>query len=250
MANDLFQAIISEQPVNINNLSQAEIRSFIVQNLQRQTLAKQHGSVGPNPPADLEKFYELLGQALVQQQQKDGETHPVPLVEEYPPVYGDQGIGGFKETISFALRRREPGTISQDQPFSGKKNYKPILRETFPDPDNPGYVIMVFGQVFDNLIELKCWATTNKQANYRANWLEDLMLKYAWFFRYYGLNQIFYGGREADGNLKSSDILLQFRTLLYYLRTEKLYTIREKTIDELIVDLQLATPDELATASY
>jgi|WetSurMetagenome_2_1015567.scaffolds.fasta_scaffold61167_2 hypothetical protein len=244
---DILTAFIRDIPPNIANMTAEQARMVVVRNLKENAIrSRQHGT-GPSMAADIDKFYQLLSYAIAEQQKKDGDPNPIPLVENFPATYSDKGRGGFKETLTFGLRRREPGTFSQDPPFSGKKNYKPILREAFPDPQNPGYEILVFGLWFDNLVELKCWCNTNKEANTRALWLESLMLKYAWYFRFNGIQQILYGGREHDENIQQENISIQVRTLLYYMRTEKLFNIREKSIDELILNVHLA--NELSSDS-
>lgn len=237
MTEELFRFHVQEPVPDVSRLTDEQVRQYILESLQSQAASAQQASVGPSPAADLPRFYELLNQALANQQAKEGAVKTVKLVEGYPPT-DFQG-----EVITFSLRRREPATFSQERPFSvGKRNYKPILREAFPDPREPGYLTLVFGLLFDNLVELTCWALTHKEANARALWLEELMLSYAWYFRQGGVNQLVYFGRDQDMVHTSEDNQrLLGRPLLYYLRTEKLYTVREKTIDELVVSLRAAT---------
>lgn len=236
MSDELFRLYIHQDFQDFTQLTVEQAREYILQSLQQQAASAQQASTGPKPAADLPKFYQLLSQAVVSQQAKDGDVRKLVLTEEYPPVSYQS------EVITLALRRREPATFSQEQPFSaGKRNYKPILRESFLDPKEPGYIVLVFGLLFDNLVELTCWALTNKEANARAMWLEEVMLSYTWFFRYNGVNQILYFGRDQDTYLEKENQQIFGRPLLYYLRTEKLYTVREKTIDDLIVSLRMAT---------
>lgn len=236
MSKELLQFRLQPAAPDFTRMEEAEVRDYILQSLQSQAVSCQQASVGPSPAADLPKFYEMLRQAVASQQAKEGDARKLTLTEEYPPISFEG------ETITIALRRREPATFSQDQPFSsGKRNYKPIFREAFPDPKEPGYLVLVFGVLFDNLVELTCWALNNKEANARAMWLEELMLSYTWFFRYGGINQLLYYGRDRDETIERENQQLYGRPLLYYLRTEKLYTVREKTIDDLLISLRMAT---------
>jgi hypothetical protein len=241
MTNEIWQTILQPAVPDIDKMTSEEVRQMIWQGIIQNTMSTQQAGVGPNPPADLPKFFEMLDYAVKEQQKKDGEPHPIDVVENYPPTYKQN------ETITFSVRRREPGTFSKDKPFDGKKNYKPILRESYPDPENPGYRIQVLGLWFDNLVEIMCWALTNKAANARATWLENLMLSYAWYFRYNGVQQILYAGRESDKRIDVENIVVFQRPLLYYLRTEKLFTVSEKTIEDLLVTVELATPEEMET---
>lgn len=234
--NEILNLDIKPPVPDLDKMSPEQIRAQIWEYLKRSSISKQSLAItGPTPPADIDKFYDMLVYATKTQQQKDGDPHPIAIVENYPPTYK------LTETLSFTLRRREPATFSQDQPFSGKKNYKPILRENYPDPDNEGYEIQVFGLLFDNLIEIMCWASTNKEANKRALWVEQMMLAYAWYFRYNGISQLLYMGREADKKLDVENTYLAQRPLLYYVRTEKLYTVKEKTIEDILFKVQLDT---------
>lgn len=234
-SEELLRIYIQSAVQNLQTFSSEEIRQFILDSLRQQSLSAQQAGTGPSPAADLQDFYQLLSKVMTQQQAMEGAAKTVKLVEEYSPTV----LQG--EIITFALRKREPATFSQDSPFGGVKNYKPILRETFPDPKTPGYLILVFGLLFDNLVELTCWALTNKAANLRALWLEDLILRHTWFFRQGGISQLLYFGREADGHLEVGGQRFHYRRLLYYVRTEKLYTITEKTIEDLLVVLKASS---------
>jgi len=144
------------------------------------------------------------------------------------------------EVISWGVTRRVPGAYSQGTMYEGKvKNIKPILREEVEDPDNPGYRIARMGYFYDNTVTFVCWAKTNKAANERAFWFEQLMLNYDWYFRYKGMNRVIFEGRGNDVELKlrNDNNVLYGRPLDYFIRDERIVELSEKTIERLIIEV-------------
>lgn len=150
------------------------------------------------------------------------------------------------EIISIKCIERNPGLFSQGSPYdAGKpaavKNMLPRLREEIPDPDYQGYKIAISGKWFDNIVRLTCWARTNKRANYRADWLETLLEEYVWWFKAQGINRFLFikrGEDIIDG--KSDDNRWYGRPLDYFVRTEKISMIRERQIEEIIINTTLS----------
>jgi hypothetical protein len=225
---DQFITTIQKYNPSLVGLRPEQIRQKILENVSNLSLRGQQYTVGPSAPVDVDAFGRLVAHAVRQQQIHDGVDNFIEVSEAFPSTDVD------KEVITYQLKKRQPGTYSQDPPFSGVKNYKPLFRESYQDPDNPGYVVMVLGLMFDNIMELRCWAKTNREADRLALWLEGVMLSNIWMFRSSGINQIVYWGRNEDIFYDVNNIRLMGRTLHYYLRTEKLFTISEKTIDEIL----------------
>ena len=110
------------------------------------------------------------------------------------------------ETISIRLVRREPGRFSEGRPYEGDvRNLRPILRQVYDDPENPGYKRAEMGYWYDNTVRFTCWARTNKEADARALWFEALMEDYKWFYRLRGVNRVLFHGR---GTFCGADPLL------------------------------------------
>ena len=224
---------INQQNPHLDQMDQNQIRQHILDSILLQADSRQKRGLGPHAPADIDAFGPLLKHVLGLQQSREGINNPIDVSEAYPPV------DTTKETITYSLQRRMPGTFSQDAPFTGVKNFKPLFRESYPDPANPGYITVVLGVLFDNLMNVTCWAKTNREADQRALWLESVLLANTWMFRYSGFNQVLYMGRGEDTHNDVNSIRLMGRSLQYYLRTEKLITVSEKTIDEILLAISL-----------
>jgi hypothetical protein len=142
------------------------------------------------------------------------------------------------ETISVLIDRVEPASFSKGAPFQGTvKNLVPMLREVTNDPDNPGYKLAILGYWHDNMIQLTCWSRTNKAANTRAIWLENLMNEYRWYFQYSGINQIFYQGRGTQLVKNVNNNKIYGRPIYYYVRTETLVRYSQKELEQIYVNL-------------
>lgn len=141
--------------------------------------------------------------------------------------------------VRYTIMRRGPGTWSAGVgPFEGTVQYKFRLLNVFEDLDAPGYNVLMFGQFLDNRILITPWAKTYTTANRAAHTLEDLLPEYAWFFAKKGLQQIRYEGRMADVFQGTENNSLFGCPLQFYIRTLKLKRVREKKLEEIIIQLQ------------
>jgi len=147
------------------------------------------------------------------------------------------------EALTIKLIRREPGMFGQGTAFENKtRQLRPLLREEISDPENPGYKRAVMGQFYDNLLRLTCWARTNKVANERSLWLENVMEEYAWFFTYSGVNRILYHGRGPEETITVDQSRVYGRSLDYFVRTEKIVTISQKELECIVVRQATVAP--------
>jgi hypothetical protein len=142
------------------------------------------------------------------------------------------------ETITFSLMRREPGGFGQGAPFeSNVRNLRPIIRENGTDPANPGYRTIVMGYWHDNIVRYTCWARTNKAANARAMWLENMMEEYTWWFTLQGVQRVIYWGQGPDTLVNVDNNRWYGRPIDFYVKTETLRTYSEKTLEQILVRL-------------
>lgn len=191
-------------------------------------------------PKDLDGFFELLKEAINDRLDRENVAPQdrVILTEDYPP------IDLKSETISFRVIERSPGTLSQGKQMNQQiQDWRGRLREIVPDLEHPGKKLVIVGQLYDNLIELTCWARTNKAANSRTLWLENLIEEYTWFFKYKGLKQIRYQGRQQDSFQEINNNRLISRPMRYFLSTEKLVILSEYTIREIVVKQFISNSD-------
>jgi len=180
------------------------------------------------------EFYDLVDQAIEMYETRAGipEHYRVNFTEEQPDFESET------ETITFSLVRREPGAFSQGAPFQGDiRNLRPMFREEGEDPENPGYRQITTGYWYDNIVQFTCWARTNKTANKRARWFEDLMEEYAWWFTMQGCQRAIYQGQETDLVAVVNENKWYGRPINFFVRTEKLRTFKEKTLEEIYIKL-------------
>jgi len=205
-------------------------------NFQSNMSVSKDRTVGASK--NLSQFYDLINRALIDYQARAGTRleYQVTFTEEDPDIENDT------ETVTFRLMRREPGSYSQGAPFQGDvKNMRPIVREKGSDPNNPDYRITTTGYWYDNLVRFTCWAKTNKQANYRANWFEDFMEDYTWWFKLSGVNRVLFWGRGEDQTVTVDNNKWYGRPLNFFVRTEKLRTFEEKKLEEILIKLSTKT---------
>jgi len=184
------------------------------------------------------EFYDLVRQAIENDEKNRGvpEKNKILFTEEDPDV------DAVTETITFSLVSREPGIFQRGSPRDAGgsnvvRNLRPRLREEKPDPEHPGYRFAITGYWYDNVVRFTCWANTNKTANARAVWFEDLMEEYAWFFTIQGVNRVLFHARQADVVAEIGGQKWYGRPIDFFVRTEKLRVFSEKTIEEIIVKL-------------
>tara|TARA_Y100000310_G_scaffold320482_1_gene376982 strand:+ start:47 stop:751 length:705 start_codon:yes stop_codon:yes gene_type:complete len=190
----------------------------------------------PRPAADVDRFFVLVGEAIKTEQQQEGVQKPILYTEDMPEI--DDNITG--EVITFSVKRRQPGSIEQ-KPLGHafmertRKQRKKLFREALQDPDHPGMKIYTYGQWYENQVEFKIWARTNKIANQRALWFEDLMENWRWYFEASGVQQVLFEYRDEDQHLAPENRKLVCRPLCYYVRTERIKVVREIVLRSLVV---------------
>jgi hypothetical protein len=233
----VLQDILSE------DLSQDRIRILVKQgfneaayeirqNRESELSAARSKTLGK--AKSLLEFYDLVDQAIEMHERRASvpEQYRVRFTQEEPDFASET------ETISFGLVKREPGCFSQGAPFQGSvRNLRPLFREIRDDPENPGYQQLVTGYWYENIVQFTCWAKTNKVANARAIWLEDLMEEYAWWFTMQGTQRAIFWGQEKDKVMPVNENKWYGRPINYFIKTERLRVLSEKTLEEIIVKL-------------
>lgn len=213
-------------------IKELELARISLQDLERRQSDRLRS---PFPAVDVDGFYALVGQMLRAYQLAEGRAEDKLIIytEEYPPE------NYVRETITVRLRDRQPAVMSSSAPMGKPRELKPHVREVYDDPILPRYQIWELGWMRDNIIEFTMWSKTNKEANKLALWFEDFMHHNMWFFRSRGVNQLYFKGREQDFMIL--DKRLVGRPLTYFVRTEKITQIREKVLEEIIVNLTVTT---------
>jgi len=157
---------------------------------------------------NLDRFFELALQLINKES-----NNSVSFVEEYPPQ-DMESLG--KEVITFRLIKREPAAMSADattRKQKGFRNYYDTKESNYGDN-----VIQIYNRPLDHEIEFSIWAVSNKLANKRAIWLEDLFVKHKWVFTSEGADRFFFERRLQDGYLLVGKQKLFYRPLRFSLR--------------------------------
>lgn len=150
----------------------------------------------------------------------------------------------YTDVVQYRLLKRRPGSFqrtSKPMAAGNVREYAPRFRYYTEDKENPGYRMMIYGQLYDNLIELVCWARTSKRANQTAFWLEEIIEKYKYVFLVAGFVHVRYEGRDTDRVYinNSKNIRIAGRPLTFYVRNEKIIVRREKVLEDIILELGL-----------
>lgn len=206
----------------------------------------------PYIAVDLEGFFELVKDLIDDYQDREAisDQSRVSFSEEEPKFDSNaQRAGAISEYISYKLIDRIPGKVSggrhgaSEMGSDGRREWKPRLRYV-KEPD--GEILnrtLVMGQFYDNVIEFSCWAQTNKAANARAFWFEDLLSSYRWYLKARGVSEVYFIRRlediSSDGKIGSN--YLKQRRLRYMVRTDRTYTIEESVLRRLVVKAGVAT---------
>jgi len=186
----------------------------------------------PGTAKNIIETLDLIRQVIIDYEDRTHTTKDGKLDIVFEDI--DQEID--TEVVSLQFIDRQPGMFGQGSPHENKiKARRPILREVVEDPDNPGYKRAVLGFFYDNVLRMTCWARTNKQANIRALWLENVMEEYTWFFIYSGVNRILYDGWKQPKMIQVNNNKYYGRSIDYFVRTEKIINISQKILEEVCI---------------
>jgi len=188
---------------------------------------------------DLDVFYKLFKAVVEGAITQQGLTWDIIVARENPD---EENQKEWQDIITFKLKKREFGGTNQrsvDDPIATRPT-KPTLVKIIPDPDHIGYEIEIHEQRFENKIIITPWALTPEEADFRAMWLEEVMLNFNFFFLANGIDDVIYLGRNEDiekflspGKVKHFGCPLE-----YWVRTTKRYVKKIKTLDEVIMVLK------------
>jgi hypothetical protein len=180
------------------------------------------------------EFYDLVRQAIENYEERQGVPQELKInfTEEEPDVESET------EVITFSLVEREPGGWGRGAfGEANVKNRRPIIRALGTDPADPGSRQLVTGFWYENCVRFTCWARTNKAANARAEWFENLMEEYMWWFVLQGVPRVLFKKQHADIVTVVQNNKWYGRPIDYDVKTEKLRVFREKTLEEIILKL-------------
>lgn len=160
-------------------------------------------------------------------------------VERQPAADLGEQNRAWSDTITYRVTRDEPGTLSQ-RPFRGVREVSPRMREYLDNPLDSSKVTETIGQVRDSLIQFQFWGKTTEEAIQLMEWFEHFMYIHRGVFLLNGVLRVEYWERSQD------IIKIDWRNdihalgLVYYVRTERVYSKWHSRLTEIQFNLSLA----------
>jgi hypothetical protein len=157
-----------------------------------------------------------------------------PGTEEYRKTM-DNPVEKLPVTITHKVIRREPGTMGGNkEPFgTGFKERTPHERARQGMRD--GSQVIVYGQNFDNEIRFEIWCLTNFEAEKYVNWFEQYLRTRRVWLRNQGIGEVLFQRRPEDATVL--DNKLEYRSLVFFVRTEELSVADETVLKNLEISL-------------
>lgn len=181
----------------------------------------------------LDRFFDLSQRLVTDACERSGQPL-VPLSEEYPP---DDFASFGDELITYQIISREPANMSADGTSRPQRGHRQSYSAR--DPRVGDNIIEVHERPLDHEIEFTCWAKSNKLANYRAVWLENLFTAHKWVFTSNGASRFHFIRRLSDGYQTSGSQRLFSRPLRFFLRFSEFLSKANYEIKNVEVVMQL-----------
>jgi hypothetical protein len=190
-------------------------------------------------PMTLDRFF-LLAKNLIDDASSRSGKPTVSITEEYPPE--DMAKFG-NEVISYRVISREPANMSTDGERRPHRRFRPSY--TVKDPDVGDNIIQVHTRPLDHDIEFTCWATSNKLANKRVLWLENLFVAHTWAFKIQGADRFIFERRLSDGYMTVNNQRLIYRPLRFKLRFNEFQTVASYELKNVLLAIsQVSSVEE------
>ena len=184
---------------------------------------------------NLDRFFSLTQQIIDDASKREGKPS-VQLVEEYPPI--DMAKLG-SEVITFRILSRQPANMNPEGTGRPQRTFRSSY--TSKDKNYGDNIIEFLNRPLDHEIEFTVWALTNKLANKRVLWLEDLLIRSTWVYRSQGADRFYYIRRLADGYLTSGNQRLLYRPLRFSLRFNEFLIKSHYEIKNVELELGITT---------
>lgn len=197
---------------------------------------------GDTVSKEILSFFEMAETAIRTRLQFNGkDPESIYIAQDWPDL--NQKI--WNEIITYKTYKRMPAGFSQRNIYNTPevRVMKPRENRTdIPDPENSGYTIDIFTQKMENIIVFTCWSLTNKEANKRALWLEDVMYEFSPYFGRNGI-KVLYMGQDEDIEKVSSpsgkDVTHYGRPIHFFVETQKVYKTRNKILDTITTTVEV-----------
>jgi hypothetical protein len=177
------------------------------------------------------------------------------LEETYSEQFTDQSqrdvrTRHFQDTLTWKNVRREPGSIG-DKPFGPNKQWKPrIMDRAAAHESDPTKLVDIFEQDFDNVIQFDIFSETNQRCEELAEWFEDQIVVFQWYFQQVGIPRVLFFKRTIDERVDRLASALNTRSLQYYVRTKRYYRIDHSRMEEIRLRLLSIVNTEAEAAGF
>jgi hypothetical protein len=121
----------------------------------------------------------------------------------------------------------------------GRLHRKSTYSYEYKNFNVPGKVLVVESRPVDHKIEFTCWAKTNKDANKRALWFEQLLINHSWLFEINGAERFHWIDRGADTYTTSNSQRLVYRPINFFLRYREFEIKTYPTIKNIVLENNL-----------
>lgn len=138
----------------------------------------------------------------------------------------------FKPTITYRTVREMPaGFAGTGEPFSGYKNLNMILMEEkkFDDIDG-SKVEQTKIKAYETLVQFELWDIQHENLDRMYEWFRRWLTLCRPLFKYMGIENCCYWGGGEFTNDQHLNKALNRRSMLYYVRTQELYTFIQTEI--------------------
>ncbi len=188
---------------------------------------------------DIHEFPELIAYAINKRQEYEG----ISEIDRIDFRQSMVDLTNERDVIVWELDSRKPGLMAAGKPGNTHvQEYTRHPRAAYPDPFEPNHSIIAHGQFMDNWLRLKVYSTDAQTANRRAIWLEDLMEEFKWYFFWQGINRILFHEREKDCFEEYNGNKFHCRSLMFFVRTERILLTREAILKNVAMELSIINP--------
>jgi len=165
--------------------------------------------------------------------------HSTKRVTETDGALGHAESEPWRPTITARLRRKEPASIGS-HPFGDRKVIKPMLMETFRDPeDRETFSLEIWRQPFDNMIQFDCWDVNPLGALRLSEWFEQFMRTHVGTLKRHGVAEIlFWDQRDQEAREQWREGIVA-QSVRYFFRTETLSVVRRSNLTTMSLHLRV-----------
>lgn len=114
------------------------------------------------------------------------------------------------------------------------KELKPRIRDTVSDMDS-NMIGNIYAQKFESVIQFNIFASVYDLAEEVMDKFEEMMIKYAGFFKQRGVSELVFSEELSDSEYDMFRQIVSVRSIRYKVYTERIYNNLDEVIDDVIV---------------